>query len=179
MPFRRLLNLLSLFALIVGSAHAESGKGAANNKYTLSTSLWTQHFNPQPGQNNNQNYIGLERRGQNMLSIPLDARFPALENATPLLGFAFFNNSYYQSSVYAYAGYDYDIWQGDNSALYIKLTAGFIHGYRDEYQHKVPLNDYGTSPAAIPSFGFRYKQIDSELVIFGVSGLMLLIGYNF
>ncbi|RUO33118.1 sn-glycerol-3-phosphate transporter [Aliidiomarina soli] len=179
MPFRRLLNLLSLFALIASSAQAESGKGAADNKYTLSTSLWTTHFNPQPDHNNTQHFIGFERRGDNMVSIPLNTRFPALNNATPLLGFAFFNNSFSQSSVYAYAGYDYNFWQRENSAMFAKVTAGFIHGYRNEYQDKVPFNHFGTSPAAVPSLGFRYKQMNAELAVLGVSGAMLLIGYNF
>lgn len=148
-------------------------------KYKFSTSLWTTHFNPKPEHNNEQNFLGIERRGQNRVSEPLNKRFSELESATPLVGVAFFKNSFSQSTVYAYAGYEYTYWEQQNLSLYGKLTAGFIHGYRNEFQHKIPFNHFGTAPAAVPSFGLRYQQADAEIVLFGLSGVMLLIGYKF
>lgn len=148
-------------------------------EYTLSTSLATTHFNPQPEHNNTQRFKGLERWGDNFVSQPLTERFPILENAEPLVGLAHFKNSFHQSTLYAYAGYRYNFYQYQQFQLFSKITFGFIHGYRGEYQHKIPFNRFGTAPAAIPSVGFQYKRGQGELVFFGASGLMLNIGVSF
>lgn len=152
---------------------------ASDFKYTLSTSLWTTHFNPRPEHNNTQEFIGLERWGENFVSIPLNERFPVLEHAEPVVGLAHFQNSFAQSTIYAYAGYRYDFYQLQQVQFFSKVTFGFIHGYRGEFQHKIPFNNFGTSPAAIPSAGIQYQRFQSEFILFGTSGLMLNVGFSF
>lgn len=152
---------------------------ASDYKYTLSTSLWTTHFNPRPEHNNTQRFIGLERWGENFVSLPLNERFPILERAEPVLGFAHFKNSFHQSTIYAYAGYRYDFYQYQQLQIFSKVTFGFIHGYRGEYQHKIPFNNFGTSPVAIPSAGVQYQRFQGEFVLFGASGVMLNVGFSF
>lgn len=149
------------------------------HRYNISTSLWTTHFNPQPEHNNTQRFIGLERYGDNFVTAPLQERFIALDKSQPLLGLAHFSNSYAQSTWYAYAGFSRTLWQQGELQAGLKVTAGFIHGYRNEFQYKIPFNSYGTSPAAVPSLTLRYRQFNGEAILFGISGLMLNIGYSF
>lgn len=148
-------------------------------EYTLSVSLATTHFNPQPEHNNTQRFKGIERWGDNFVSQPLSERFSMLESAEPLVGLAHFQNSFHQSTLYAYAGYRYNVYQYQQLQLYSKITFGFIHGYRGEYQDKIPFNNLGTAPAAIPSVGLQYKRGHGELIFFGASGLMINIGLSF
>lgn len=183
----RLALCLSLIA--PGLAHAkptaEETQTSTNRysadgyRYNLSTSLWTTHFNPRPEHNNTQKFLGLERYGDNYVTAPLQARFAPLESADPLLGIAHFSNSYSQATVYAYAGFNRTFWQRDELQASIKITAGFIHGYRNEFQTKIPFNSYGTSPAAVPSLSLRYRRLNGEAILFGASGIMLNIGYSF
>ncbi len=58
--------------------------------------------------------------------------------------------------------------------LYVKWTAGILYGYRGEYQHKVPLNYGGFSPAIVPALGWEFdskQQIQFNLL--GLNGMML------
>lgn len=148
-------------------------------KYTLSTSVWTTHFNPRPEHNNTQYLISLERHGDNFVSRPLQERFEGLQSADPILGVAHFQNSFAQSTIYAYAGFTAPVRSYGAWHVRGKVSAGFIHGYRNEFQYKVPFNSFGTSPAAIPSVTLHYRQFNSELILFGSSGIMLNLGISF
>lgn len=177
--YKRALTTLFLFVAFACFPLTSQAEESPEFKYAISTSLWTTHFNPRPEHNNTQNFISIERNGSNNVTQPLVDRFEALQQAAPLLGLAHFRNSFDQSTVYAYFGFSKDFFQLGQSEIYGKVTAGFIHGYKGEFQHKIPFNNFGTSPAAIPSLGLRYRQVNGEMVFFGASGLMLTVGYSF
>lgn len=147
--------------------------------YTVTTSLWTTHFNPRPEHNNTQYFLGIERHGDNFVTRPLQARFETLAQADPMLGIAHFQNSFAQSTLYAYAGFTKNFWNYKELNARVKVSAGFIHGYRNEFQNKIPFNNFGTSPAAIPSVSLHYRRFNTEMILFGTSGLMLNVGYSF
>ncbi|RUO26092.1 sn-glycerol-3-phosphate transporter [Aliidiomarina minuta] len=147
--------------------------------YSVQTSVWTTHFNPQPEHNNHQELIGIERFGDNFATQPILDRTTLLKNATPLIGISFFQNSYSQSTVYAYAGFRQPLSANQRTHIYAKITAGFIHGYRHEFQHKVPFNHFGISPAAVPSVGLQHQRFNAEIILFGASGTMINVGYSF
>lgn len=147
--------------------------------YAIQASVWTTHFNPQPEHNNNQQLIGIERFGDNFATQPIQNRVALFESATPLLGLSLFQNSYSQSTIYAYAGFRQPISANQQTHIYAKITAGFIHGYRHEFQHKVPFNHFGISPAAIPSLGLQHQRFNAEIIMFGMSGIMINAGYSF
>ncbi|MFU8766035.1 MAG: hypothetical protein ACNA7T_16030, partial [Haliea sp.] len=67
----------------------------------------------------------------------------------------------------------------DNTRAYVKLTAGLLHGYRGDFQHKIPLNDLGVAPVILPAVGGEVHNVNLELVPFGASGVMANIGYYF
>lgn len=126
----------------------------------VQTSVWTTHFSPDPEHNNRQDLIGVERQ----------------EGDDWLWGGATFRNSFSQRSVYVYRGRQFALAE---TPFYAKLTAGLLWGYRGEYRDKIPLNHLGVAPAILPSVGYRWNALGAEMVLFGVAGAMLNIGYHF
>jgi len=92
-----------------------------------------------------------------------------------LVGASYFDNSFGQSSEFVFGGL---LWRPFDSAqeAYVKLAAGVVHGYKGEYQDKIPFNSSGYAPAIIPAVGYCYHRVCSELVLFGGAGLMLTLG---
>lgn len=147
--------------------------------YSIQLSLTTRHFNPRPEHHNTQQFKGIERYGANYFSRELENASPSLRTSTPLLGFAYFRNSYDQGTVYAYTGYRKPLLYNYEAQIYAKVTAGLIHGYRDRYRGRIPFNQLGIAPAVIPSVGVQYKRANMEMIFFSLSGVMLNIGYSF
>ena len=94
-------------------------------------------------------------------------------------GAAFFTNSFGQPSTYVYAGKQ---WDGvlNNPKMFTKVSAGLIYGYKGQYQHKIPFNDYGIAPAIIPSLGWHISPEDSaQVMVLGKAGLLFAYGRRF
>ena len=173
------LALLSVFQ----QAHAimdTTASSHADYRFKVHASVYTTHFNPKPEHNNTQNLLGAEWYGKHLPVQPWQDSRTWLNQAAPLVGAAWFRNSYNQRTLYAYTGIRQDLQHYDNGVQsYAKLTAGFLHGYQDKYRDRVPMNQMGTSPAIVPMFGLQYQSAHIELVLFGASGLMLNIGRSF
>ncbi|WP_163559748.1 hypothetical protein [Halomonas sp. NO4] len=130
----------------------------------VQTSLYTDHFSPDPEHTNNQQLIGLELHNPDRW----------------LAGGARFNNSFDQASLYLYAGREFPLWEPAQSVtLRAKLTAGLLHGYRGEYRDNIPLNRYGIAPAVLPTLGVRWHRVESDLILFGTAGAMITAGIRF
>jgi hypothetical protein len=129
------------------------------DRFFLATSVYTKHFSYNPEHNDHQHLIEAE------------------ENISGqwLAGVSLFDNSFDQSSQYVYGGYKFRPLESAQP-LYLKLTAGIVHGYRGQYQDKIPLNSYGFAPAIIPSLGYCLNRFCSELVVFGAAGVMVNVG---
>ena len=130
--------------------------------FTLQTSIATRHFHPSPTQNNHQNLLNLEWNYKDNL----------------LVGAAEFRNTFKQPTQLLYWGAKFhpiDVAPG----MYVKVVGGLLHGYKGEYQDKIPLNKYGTAPVILPAVGFCHKQVCSELIVFGTAGAMLTGGVRF
>jgi len=149
--------LLGLYLLLAaGNAAALEVK-----EWRFQTSLYTRHWDPQPEHVNNTKLLNLE-----------------LETTRKwIYGFAWFDNSFGQSSQYLYAGYSWKLFGSDWA--YFKLTGGFLHGYKKPYENKIPFNKYGIAPAAVPSFGVRYKRVFGEVQILGTAAFTITAGFNF
>lgn len=93
-----------------------------------------------------------------------------------LVGAAAFQNSFGQFSQLAYGGY---LWNLGNTNFYGKLTGGILHGYKGEYQNKVPLNYKGFSPGILPALGYKAGPFRGEVQFFWTSGFMVTVGYAF
>lgn len=129
------------------------------DRFYLETSVYTLHFNSDPDHVNQQNLVLGEW------------------NVTEewLVGASFFDNSFGQSSQYVYGGYRFRPFK-ELQPLYFKLTAGVVHGYKGEYQDKIPYNSSGVAPVIIPSIGYCFNRYCSELVIFGTAGMLVTFG---
>ncbi len=94
-------------------------------------------------------------------------------------GVALFRNSFGQPTTYVYAGKQ---WDGvlNTPKLFTKVSAGLIYGYKGEYQHKIPFNDYGIAPAIIPSIGMQINPEESaQVMVLGTAGLLFAYGRRF
>lgn len=130
-------------------------------EWRFQTSLYTKHWDPDPDHVNNQKLINIEFE----------------TNKKWIYGFAWFDNSFGQTSQYLYAGYSWRLFKTDWA--YFKVTGGFLHGYKDPYEDKIPLNGLGVAPAIVPSFGLKYKRVFTELQILGTAAITWTAGFNF
>ena len=92
-------------------------------------------------------------------------------------GVAFFDNSFGQNSQYLFVGKSWTI--SKSGLWYFKLTGGLLHGYKEPYEDKIPLNDLGIAPAILPALGFRYKWFLAELQVAGTAAMMITAGFRF
>lgn len=129
----------------------------------VQTSLYTEHFSPDPEHNNHQYLIGVE------LHNP-DRWFT---------GFARFRNSFDQASHYLYVGREFPLWQPGEASFRAKLSAGALHGYRGEHRDKIPFNRYGVAPGILPTVGVEWRRLEADLIVFGTAGLMVTAGLRF
>jgi len=143
------------------------------------TSLYTTHFNPKPEHNNNQKMLTLELYGNYFRPSPKQLEQDWLGLAKPLVGVASFKNSFDQDTIYAFLGIQQNLTHTRHFKTYVKLTAGFIHGYRGDYRDKIPFNTIGIAPAAVPMVGFQYQRFMGEMILFGASGVMFTAGFRF
>ena len=122
-------------------------------RYNLIFSLYTRHFNPDPEHNNDQNLIGIER-----------------QSGDTLWGALVFNNSFYQDSQYVYWGKEFRL---DNymEGLRSKWTFGLLHGYKDEYEDKMPFNHLGIAPVIIPSIGYTTRYLEADVFFLGLNAV--------
>jgi hypothetical protein len=129
------------------------------DRFYLETSLYTHHFHFDPAHDDKQNLILGEW------------------NITEkwLLGASFFDNSFGQPTEYVYGGYRYRPFE-KVQPFYIKVSAGLVHGYKDPYKDKIPFNHSGIAPVIIPSVGYCFSRICSEVVFVGGASVILTLG---
>ena len=129
------------------------------DRFYLETSIYTRHFHYDPAHNNRQNLVLGEW------------------NITEqwLVGASAFDNSWDQPTQYVYGGYRFRPF-ASLQPLYLKLSAGLVHGYTGKYQNNIPFNSSGIAPAILPSLGYCLNRFCSELVIFGVAGALVTFG---
>ena len=151
------------FFLVAGILLLTAGNVSAMEiaEWRFQTSLYTKHWSSDPEHVNNSKLLNLE-----------------FETTTRwIYGFAHFDNSFGQPRQYLYAGYSWPLFSKDWA--YFKLTGGFLHGYKEPYEDKIPLNSLGVAPAIVPTFGLRYKRVFTELQILGTSAITVTAGFSF
>jgi hypothetical protein len=134
------------------------------DRFYIQTSVATRHFNPSPDHVNQQDMVNAEWRFNSFAAT-----------GQWLAGAAVFNNSFGQPSQYVYGGWLVRPFEG-LQPLYFKITAGALHGYKEPYQNKIPFNSSGVAPAVLPSMGYCFNRVCSEIVLFGGAGVMLTLG---
>jgi hypothetical protein len=135
--------------------------GWSVDAWTLQTSLYTAHFDPEPEHVDDQNLLGIE----------------AYFTGKWLAGLALFENSFGQSTQLIYAGKTWPLL--DSRHWYTKLTGGLLHGYEEPYEDKIPLNGLGVAPVIIPALGFRHGYFVAEANLGGLAVIMVTAGVRF
>ncbi len=155
----KLLRYITMTGLLLIAAGNASAMEIA--EWRFQTSLYTKHWSPDPEHVNNSKLFNLE--------FATTTRW--------IYGFAYFDNSFGQPSQYLYAGYSWPLFSQDWA--YFKLTGGLLHGYKEPYEEKIPLNQLGVAPAILPTFGLRYKRVFTELQILGAAAITVTAGFSF
>lgn len=130
------------------------------------TSLFTKHVSPKPDHDDTQDMLGVE--------LLMTNRW--------LCGLTTFDNSFGQNSEYLYIGYKWTMSDPDkfqNSNHYLKLTGGLLHGYKGQYEDKIPFNGLGVAPAIVPTYGYQYNNYVTEVILGGLSVVTISVGYIF
>lgn len=155
------LALIVVLVLAAGLAAADDEPVAPGDeaRWYFQTSVYTVHYHPDPNHNNHQQLLNLERWGMSGYG----------------LGVAFFDNSFDQPSQYVYGG---RFWRPFDSAplVHVKLTAGLLNGYKDQYQDKIPYNSRGIAPAILPSIGFSGRRFATEVILLWNNGALFTVG---
>jgi hypothetical protein len=162
--------VLALMFIFTGPCFAKDDAAGENqgqdsgwevDQWYVFTSLYTKHFDEDPDHVNNQKMLGLESQMKNQW----------------LFGLAVFDNSFGQNSQYLYTGYKWDLF--GSQLWYFKLTGGLLHGYKEPYEDKIPLNGLGVAPAIVPTLGFQYKFFVAEANLGGLAVLTITAGIAF
>jgi hypothetical protein len=166
---RSLVTLLICVCLCIGrptwaAAPAAEEGGAAQGWITgwnLQFSLYTRHWDPSPEHNNHQHMITLEARLRDNW----------------LTGLSVFDNSFYQPTQLVYVGKTWPLL--DSQHWYFKLIGGLIHGYKEPYEDKIPLNGLGIAPAILPSVGYQRGHVLVEAHLAGFAAVTVTAGVRF
>lgn len=163
--FRLTILLLCLLPCLlpvgVAAEEKETPPGWGVDEWRIAFSVYTKHFDPDPDHVNDQNLVGVE------------AHF----NNDWLAGAAVFDNSYGQDSQFVYVGYSWPIMRSEY--WYVKLMGGLLHGYKEPYEDKIPLNGLGIAPAIVPSLGFKYRRVFAEANLGGLAVVTVTVGFSF
>lgn len=130
-------------------------------EWRFQTSLYTKHWDPDPEHVNKSQMLSLE--------FTTESKW--------LYGFAWFNNSFGQPTQFLFAGRQWSLFNKDWA--YFKLTGGLLHGYKEPYEDKIPLNGLGVAPAIVPAFGLKYKRVLIEFQVLGAAAGVITAGFNF
>jgi hypothetical protein len=129
--------------------------------WNLQLSLYTRHWDPSPEHNNHQHMITVE------------ARF----HDSWLAGLSVFDNSFYQPTQLVYVGKTWPLL--DSPHWYFKVVGGLVHGYKEPYEDKIPLNGLGIAPVILPSLGYRRGHFMIEAHLAGASAMIVTAGVRF
>jgi hypothetical protein len=158
----RIRTISALLWLLGPLAMASHAYAAEDAQWLLQTSLYTKHFHTNPEHNDKQNLLGLEYQRADRWVVGASA----------------FDNSFHQPSQYFYFG---KLFRPLESAplLHFKLTGGLLHGYKNEYRDKIPLNSLGVAPVIIPAIGLSGKHVSGEINFFGFAGVIVTMDVLF
>ncbi len=93
-------------------------------------------------------------------------------------GLSLFNNSFGQFTQYLYVGRRFHLWDS-RPEIRLNITAGIVHGYRDEFYDTLPIRwggDWGLG--FVPAIGYQKRRMGFDVALLGVSGLLFLVGYQ-
>lgn len=144
------------------SAHAQS-PAASGDQLRVSYGPWAYHFNHSSEHVRYNHLVALEL---------LTPRWTVWGAARTQIGFAAFDNSFGQFSQYVWFGQEWDWAKFAGGDAFVTVTAGLLHGYRDQHRDKIPFNSAGIAPVIIPSVGVRWGRFSLQATVLGTNGFL-------
>jgi hypothetical protein len=94
-------------------------------------------------------------------------------------GISVFNNSYGQPSQAIYAGLEWDWTSALGGDVFLSLSAGLVHGYKEPWEDKLPLNSaLGVGVTLVPSITWQRSGIGITATLTG-SAIAVRYSYTF
>lgn len=117
----------------------------------------------------------IDDRGHNQWPRIIGAEWESAEHW--LGGAVSFKNSYYQDAAYVYAGRR---WFLDAVAehVYVKLSAGFVYGYKEPFENRLPVNNEGYGLGFVPALGYQFGRANAQIVFLGTAAIVVTFGYD-
>ena len=142
--------------IIVASFHLEL---LSENRISIATYY---HFNSEPEK---------EWKSGHHNNKPIILSYDRFYSDSDFYGLALFNNSFNQFSQYIYKGHKFES-RFDN--IHYELSYGILHGYKDEYEDRIPINtEEGFGVGVIPSIIYtKNKTHYFGLSLMGGAGLI-------
>lgn len=160
---------------VPGAAQAQSdgNAGSALSGWTFSASPYTYHFNRAEKENDfepdniKHSYVWL---------VGAEKRLSERNFA----GFVWFSNSFGQPTQYLYYGWRFEP-ISSLPKLFLKVSAGVIHGYKEPYHKKIPFNSKnGWGVTAIPAVGWQFSpEWSAQVDLLGTAAVMFQLNYTF
>lgn len=95
------------------------------------------------------------------------------------LGVSLFDNSYGQFSQSVYAGLEWDWTQAFGGEVFVALSLGLVHGYKEPYEDKLPLNDaLGVGVTLVPAIAWQRGAFGLAASLAG-SAVVFRVSYSF
>lgn len=83
-------------------------------------------------------------------------------------GVSVFDNSYGQFSQSIYFGLEWDWKPALGGRLFFSVSPGLVHGYKEPYENRVPLNRaLGVGVTIVPALGWEREQLGFALSLVG------------
>lgn len=95
------------------------------------------------------------------------------------LGVSLFDNSYGQFSQSVYAGLEWDWTQALGGQVFVALSLGLVHGYKEPYEDKLPLNNaLGVGVTLVPAVAWQRGALGLAASLAG-SAVVFRVSYRF
>ncbi|MEI6319877.1 MAG: hypothetical protein WCS09_15260 [Pseudomonadota bacterium] len=159
-----------LAAALAGSSMAQAQWIESGDQLRISYAPQAIHFNPSPEHVDHNHLVAAEL---------LTRRWTFWRADRSLVGLALFDNSFGQFSQYAYFGQEWDLRQFAGGRFYANVTAGLLHGYKEPFENKIPLNQLGIAPAIVPTAGWRTGRLNVSVTLLGANAIIVGGGWTF
>lgn len=94
-------------------------------------------------------------------------------------GLSLFDNSFGQFSQSVYVGLEWDWRPLGNGALFYSLSPGLVHGYKEPWENRVPLNkQLGVGVTVVPAIGWQAERLGFAASLTG-SALAIRASWRF
>jgi hypothetical protein len=161
---------LAMTAALAGAAPAQAQWLPAGDQIRIAYAPTAIHFIDEPEYVNGNHILALEW---------LTPRHTFWGADRTHFGVSVFDNSYGQPSQSVYAGLEWDWKQALGGDLFLSLSAGLIHGYKEPYEDKIPLNNaLGVGVTLVPSIGWQRGKLGLAATLTG-SAVAFRISYTF